>query len=199
MDKFKKKTPKTALKELVENKDNQQNQIQMLRQSLVDVYQKLYQIESSVQTGQRISGALDFRTRAIVALLQKVSITEQQVKEQIEALQVEQFNRDSDEDDKKRGLVDELNEAAKSGHFAITTIRIFKNGEEVDSEKIVRSKVELGKEELLPEIDNAVIGMKVGETKKFPLNLQGRSDTAELTLLSLKKKEENKQPSLEMK
>lgn len=197
MDKFKKKTPKTALKELVENKDNQQNQIQMLRQGLMDIYQKLYQIESSIQSGQRINSALDFRTRAIIALLQKVSITDQEVKEQIEALQVEQFNRDSEDDDKKRGLVDHQG-PAENGHFAITTIRIFKDGEEVDSEKIVRSKVELGKAELLPEVDAAVVGMQVGETKRFPLNLQDRSDTAELTLLSLKKKEENKQSSLEI-
>ena len=195
MSKFK-KTPKTALKELVENKDNQQNQIQSLRQAVMAVYQKLYQMEAAIQSGQRVSSALDFRTRAITTLLGKAGITESEIKAEVEALQVEQFNRDSEEDDKKRGLVT-ADGPAENGHFATTTIRLYKDGVEVENERIVRSKVELGKAELLPEIDAAVLGMNVGETRQFALDLQGRSDTAEVTLLALKKKEETKETSPE--
>lgn len=115
MSKFK-KTPKTALKELVENKDNQQNQIQSLRQAVMAVYQKLYQMEAAIQSGQRVSSALDFRTRAITTLLGKAGITESEIKAEVEALQVEQFNRDSEEDDKKRGLVT-ADGPAENGHF----------------------------------------------------------------------------------
>jgi hypothetical protein len=196
MDKFKKKTPKTALKELVENKENQQTQIQSLKQALMTVYQKLYQVDNAAQTSQRVANALDLRTRAMMVLLGKVGITEQQIKDQVEELQVEQFNRDSKEDDKKRGLV-EADGPADNGHFATTTIRLYKDGTEIESERIVRSKIELGKAELLPEIDAAIVGMSVGETKQFPLELQGRSDSAELTLLSIKKKSETPELSSE--
>jgi hypothetical protein len=195
MSKFK-KTPKTALKELVENKDSQQNQIQGLRQALIAVYQKLYQMDAAIQSGQRVSSALDFRTRAMMALLEKTGITESEIKTQVEQLQVEQFNRDSEEDDKKRSLVP-ADGPAENGHFATTTINLYKDGVEVENERIVRSKVELGKSELLPEVDAAVLGMSVGDTKEFPLDLQGRTDTAKITLLALKKKEETKEPSPE--
>jgi hypothetical protein len=188
MDKFSKKT---AMKELLENKDAQQNQLHSLKQAIMAIYQKLYQMDSAIQGNQRVSSALDFRSRAIVSLLEKVGISEKEIKDQVQELQVEQFDRDSAEDDKKRNLVPSEGPAA-SGQYATTTIRVFKDGLEVESERIVRSKVQLGKAEFLPEVDEAVLGMNVGETKSFPLNLQERTDTAEVTLLSLK--EEAKAP-----
>lgn len=176
---------KTALKELMENKDNQQNQLHSLKQAVMAIYQKLYQMDSAIQLNQRVSSALDFRTRAVTSLLEKAGITEKDIKDKVQELQIQQFDRDSAEDDKKRNLVDTQG-PAQTGQYATTTIRVFKDGEEVESERIVRSKVELGKAEFLPEVDEAILGMNVGETKTFPLNLQGRTDTAELSLLSLK-------------
>lgn len=189
MDKFAKKT---ALKELMENKENQQNQIQSLRQAVMAMYQKVYQLDSAIQTGQRINSALDFRTRALTQLVQKAGITEEDVKAKVEELQVEQFERDSAEDDTRRKLVP-AEGPAQNGQFVTTTIRLYKDGAEVENERIVRSKVELGKAELLPEVDAAVLGMSVGETKKFDLNLQGRTDSAEVTVLSISKVAEAKE------
>ena len=183
MDKFAKKT---ALKELMENKESQQNQIQSLRQAVMAMYQKVYQLDSAIQTSQRVGSALDFRTRALAQLLERAGITEQDIKTKVEELQVDQFERDSAEDDKRRNLVS-AEGPAQNGHFVTTSIRLFKDGAEVENERIVRSKVELGKAELLPEVDQAVLGMNVGETKKFDLNLQGRTDSAELTLLTISK------------
>lgn len=189
MDKFAKKT---ALKELMENKENQQNQIQSLRQAVMAMYQKIYQMDSAIQTNQRVGSALDFRTRALTQLLERAGISEQDIKAKVEELQVEQFERDSSEDDKRRNLVP-AEGPAQNGHFVTTTIRLFKDGSEVENERIVRSKVELGKSELLPEVDQAVTGMSVGETKKFDLNLQGRTDSAEVTLLAISKVAEAKE------
>ena len=189
MDKFAKKT---ALKELMENKESQQNQIQSLRQAVMAMYQKVYQLDSAIQTSQRVGSALDFRTRALAQLLERAGITEQDIKTKVEELQVDQFERDSAEDDKRRNLVS-AEGPAQNGHFVTTSIRLFKDGAEVENERIVRSKVELGKAELLPEVDQAVLGMNVGETKKFDLNLQGRTDSAELTLLTISKVAEAKE------
>jgi len=183
MDKF---AGKAVLKELVENKDNQQNQIHSLKQALMSIYQKMYQMDAAIQQNQRVGNALDFRTRALSQLLERAGVTEKQIREKVEELQVEQFERDSAEDDKNRNLV-AAEGPAQNGLFATTTIRLFKDGVEVENEKIVRSKIELGKSELLPEVDQAIAGMSVGDTKTFALDLQGRTDTAELTLLSLKK------------
>ena len=181
MDKF---STKTALKELMENTDQYQNELNTLKQAMMGIYQKLYQLENASQNARRADNLLDFRTRAITNLLGRLGVSDADVKAEVFTLQVQQFERDSAEDDKKRNLVP-ANGPAQKGQFAITTIRLFKDGVEVEDERVVRSKVELGKAEFLPEVDEAIYGMQIGDTKTFPLKLGAVVDSAELTLLSL--------------
>lgn len=190
-DKFSKKK---SIRELVANSDSQESQLKQLQQAVVAVYQKLFQVEKTSQNQRRIDDVLDLRTRAVMSLLEKVGITESDIKAKINDLQVENFDRQSAEDDKRRNL-EPAEGPAEKGHIATTTILVYKDGVEVEDERVVRSKVELGKAEFLQEVDDAVIGMQVGETKEFPLSLQGKTDTAKLTLLALSKAKTEETPA----
>jgi FKBP-type peptidyl-prolyl cis-trans isomerase (trigger factor) len=184
MDKFSKKR---VLQDLAVNKENQQNQIQQLQKTVMGVFQKMFQIEQRTNSSSRIENVLDFRTRAVVEILkEKLGITDEQIKNKIFDLQVEQFTTESAADDVERNL-EEADGAVENGMFAISTIKVFKDGVEVEQQRVVRSKVEVGKAEFLPEIDSALVGMKVGETKTIDLNLQGQTDKAEITVLGLRK------------
>ena len=117
------------------------------------------------------------------ATRKKVEVTDEQLQQEIEKLREQHATEEPVEG---RG--------AEEGDLADVTLAFEIDGE-TSSEKA--DKVEVGKGRLLPFLDEAIIGMKVGEKKEvegsFPDNhhlqtLRGKTTKFEITLEELKKK-----------
>lgn len=179
---FNKRNSKLAAAQQQSNAEN----INMLRQALSGLYQKLFEIQGKVESLTGSAKAADWRSLAIMKLLNKVGISEDDVTAKAEELQVNAFDKESALDDEAKNL--EVHDGvAENGITAIAQIKVYKDGTEIPESQVVRSKFELGKSELLPEIDQAVLGMKAGERKRFPLSLAGKTDEGEVILISLRR------------
>ncbi len=171
------------------------NQLQNNQRMIAGLAMKLYSLEQSVQRLQsRLDKAeasaryADYRSSALSTLLQASNTySEEAILAEIEKLQIADFEINSSLDDQKNNLKDAGNGPAENGQQAILILKLLKDGKELISERVVRSKIELGKNELLPGVDEAVVGMSVGETKQVAMDLQGKTDQAEITLLGLRK------------
>ena len=117
------------------------------------------------------------------ATRKKVEVTDEQLQQEIEKLREQHATEEPVEG---RG--------AEEGDLADVTLAFEMDGE-TSSEKA--DKVEVGKGRLLPFLDEAIVGMKVGEKKEvegsFPDNhhlrtLRGKTTKFEITLEELKKK-----------
>jgi FKBP-type peptidyl-prolyl cis-trans isomerase (trigger factor) len=179
---FNKRNSKLAAAQQQSNADS----INMLRQALSGIYQKMFELQNKLEGLTGSAKAADWRSLAIMKLLSKAGISEDEITAKAEELQVSAFEKESDLDDEAKGL-ESHDGTAENGLTAIAQIKLFKDGVELPESQVVRSKFELGKSELLPEIDEAVIGMKPGEKKKIPLALSGKTDEAEISLISLRK------------
>lgn len=179
---FNKRNSKLAAAQQQSNADS----INMLRQALSGIYQKMFELQNKLEGLTGSAKAADWRSLAIMKLLSKAGISEDEITAKAEELQVSAFEKESDLDDEAKGL-EPHDGTAENGLTAIAQIKLFKDGVELPESQVVRSKFELGKSELLPEIDEAVIGMKPGEKKKIPLALSGKTDEAEISLISLRK------------
>lgn len=179
---FNKRNSKLAAAQQQSNAEN----INMLRQALSGLYQKLFEIQGKVESLTGSAKAADWRSLAIMKLLSKAGISEDDVTAKAEELQVNAFDKESALDDEAKNL--EVHDGvAENGITAIAQIKVYKDGTEIPESQVVRSKFELGKSELLPEIDQAVLGMKAGERKRFPLSLAGKTDEGEVILISLRR------------
>lgn len=180
---FNKRNSKLAAAQQQSNADN----INMLRQALSGLYQKLFEVQGKLDSLTGSAKAADWRSLAIMKLLSKAGISEDEVTAKAEELQINAFDKESALDDEAKGL--EVHDGiAENGITAIAQVRVYKEGTEIVESQVVRSKFELGKNELLSEIDQAVIGMRAGESKRFPLSLAGKTDEAEVSLISLRRK-----------
>lgn len=179
---FSKRNAKLAAAQQQSNADN----INMLRQALSGLYQKLFEVQGKLESLTGSAKAADWRSLAIMKLLNKAGISEDEVTAKAEELQVNAFEKESNLDDEARGL-ESHDGTAENGITAIAQIKVFKDGVEIPESQVVRSKFEIGKAELLPEIDQAVLGMKTGEKKRFPLSLSGKTDEGEIILVGLRR------------
>lgn len=192
---------KRDVKEVHLNSEKQQTNINQLFRLILGLTNRLFQLEQKLLPLLPVAKAADWRSLAIMKMLSEtvdsngnVLITEDAISNKIESLETEFFDKENLLDDQKRGLLIADEDVAADGHFVIATINIFKDGKELPEERVVRTKLELGAHELFPELDDAIRGMKVGEIKKFPLDLQGRTDTAELKLLGLRNPKPKEEP-----
>ena len=164
---------------------NNQNmsQIQQMLQGLM--YQN-YQTANTIQDLNRQMKANTFRSQAAGKMLQKLGITESEIEATVDTLIIAEFDKNSNDDDAEKKLSIVSSGTATIGMNAILSLRLFKDGAELIEQRILRSKIEIGKSELLPQVDEVLVGMSVGEAKKFLIDLQGKTDEAEVTLLGLR-------------
>lgn len=179
---FNKRNNKLAAAQQQNNADS----INTLRQALSGLYQKLFELQGKLENLTGSAKAADWRSLAIMKLLSRAGISEDDVTAKAEELQVTAFEKESALDDEAKGL-EAHDGVAENGVTAIAQIKLYKDNTEIVESQVVRSKFELGKNELLPEIDQAVIGMKPGERKRFPLSLAGKTDEGEIILISLRR------------
>lgn len=170
-------------------------------ETIINLAKGMYQIASDLRIAKdninnlssRLNGVLgmaqsaSMRSLAIQKLLVPVGISEDQVTEKANQLLVTDFEAANAKADAELGLVDvEANEEAKPKYTAVASLRLFKEGEEVVALRTIRTRFEVGGADTFPEISQAVIGMKVGDVKRFPLAVQGQTDECELTLFGLR-------------
>lgn len=178
-------------------------------QTIVRMAQGLYAITQEVanlkNAAQKMNGALaglmamaqtaTWRSMAIQKLLPSFGITEEQIVEKANALLVEDFEAASDRADVELGLVKaEAIEEAKSGYHAVASLKTFLKGEEAVAFRSIRTRFEIGGGDTFKEVTEAVVGMKVGETRRFALVIQDKVDECELTLLGLRKPKITEEP-----
>ncbi|NBP02991.1 MAG: hypothetical protein EBU90_23340 [Proteobacteria bacterium] len=183
------KTVQEALQKEADSKSTLQQGFIGLAQEVFSQKTQINRLLSEMRNLRSKADAAHYLSRALNNLMPS-KIPQDQVLGEIERLQVEDFNEASKEDDTARNLVDASDETAQNGLHAIIQMNTFKDGKEIVDERMVRSKIEIGKVELLQEIDELLVGMKVGERKRFPLNIQGKTDEAEVVLIGLRKKQE---------
>jgi hypothetical protein len=174
---------------------------QALQKMILNLAARLYRLERKVNEDYFAKARIaDWRSLAIMKLMDEQSveallkgfpgITEKMIVEKAEQLQVEDFEKDSLEQDRVKNLIPCDEESAANGHYAIGTMKVFKEGKELEEQRIVRTKFEIGLAEHFPEVDEAVRGLKVGESRRFKLSLQNKTDEAEFFLTGLRKKGE---------
>lgn len=179
---FNKRNGKLAAAQQQNNADN----INMLRQALSGLYQKLFELQGKLESLTGSAKAADWRSLAIMKLLSRAGISEEDVAAKAEELQIAAFDKESALDDEAKGL-EAYDGVAENGLTAIVQIRLYNNGTEIAESQVVRSKFEVGSNDLLPQIHEAVIGLKSGESKRIPLSLSGKTDEAEVVLISLRR------------
>jgi hypothetical protein len=174
--------------------DMNANKLDGQQRMITGIAMKVYELETKLnRLTQRLSGAeataryADYRSSALTTLLQNSgTYSEAAVLNEIEVLQVKDFEANSEVDDQRNNL-EVFNGAAETGLQAIVSLKFFKDGSELHTERVVRSKMELGKNEILPGVDEAVTGLTPGQTKRIAIDLQGKTDEMEITLLGLRK------------
>jgi hypothetical protein len=189
---------KRNLKEAQINAENIQKQINQLFQLILELSGRYFKFERNVNKMLSkmclYADQAEWRSLAIMKLLDqctKMNIpqfpSEEQIVQLAEQLKIEEFNKESDDEDIARGMQIADEDIAEKGYSAIFSIKFFNKGEELIQERKPRCRVNVGDYELFPELDDVLKGMKVGEVKVFPLGLQGQTDMAEICLLGLRK------------
>ncbi len=177
--------------------DQNHTALQQMQQLVMGLSLKTFELETKLRHAENVARLCEYRTRAIVGLMEGGQpVGEKSVIRRIMQFQEEEFEKGSALDDQQRNLEVVTSETAQSGMIAITTIRLFKDGAELEDERVVRSKIELGRNELFKGLDEAIIGLQIGESKSFPLNIQDKTDSAEVTLLGLRRAQ-TPEPELE--
>lgn len=194
---------KKDAKETLANYEILSQRLETLTTLVFGLSKRIFEMDKKLRDVTRTSNAADWRSSATIEVLSASVdqngvplITKDGIAVKAEQLQIQDFEASSTEFDKVNKLVPAETPAAK-GHFATVSMDYFKDGKKLEEQKTVRSKIHLGQHELFPELDAHILGMNVGETKKFPLNLMGLTDEVEVFLFDLKRPME--QPKKELK
>jgi trigger factor len=115
---------------------------------------------------------------AISVEVDDVKLTDEEVAEQIEALRV------------RFGTLSEVEKDVENGDFVALDLLATVDGNEVEGGEAKNVSYEVGKNNMIDGLDEALLGMKKGEKKKFEAPLQGASEgeigEIEVTLLAVK-------------
>lgn len=154
-----------------------------LLKRVVDLEKKVKDISPYAKFGDVRSLAL---SRLLIESGIHVSITDSMLQSKMKEILIEDFEADSADDDRIKNL-EVCTGTAKIGCHAIYNLKLFKDGKELEDQEVPRGKVELGKYEQFPELDDALLGMSPGQSKKIKLELMGKTDEGLFTLIGLRK------------
>lgn len=134
-------------------------------------------------TSQSTTDAL-YKLQAIIKL-SGLDLTK--VEELAASLKSDSIDKFNAEEDSREGLeLLQTGTQAATGMSAIVSIKLFNKGRELVGNSIDRARVLVGSGELLPEVDVTLIGMTQGESKRTSVDIQGKADEMEVTLVALK-------------
>lgn len=118
---------------------------------------------------------------AISVSVDDVKLSDEDVAEQIEALRV------------RFGTLSEVEKDVENGDFVAIDLLATLGGKEVEGGEAKNISYEVGKNNMIDGLDDALVGMKKGETKKFEAPLQGASEgeigEIEVTLIAVKRRD----------
>jgi|GEM_PF-4746282 len=135
----------------------------------------------------------EYRSHSIAKVISRLGVTEKEIEEQMKNMYAEDFEKGDPNDDLLRGLEPVSDGAvAADGMFSVLNLKMYKNGKEIPEGEVVRRKLEMGKQEVFPELDALIVGMKVGEVKRVPFVIANDSDEMEISLLKLRQKKVTK-------
>ena len=117
----------------------------------------------------------------IVIDVDDVTVSEEDIDEQIESLST------------RFGTLTTVDRAIINGDFATLDMNAFINDETVDGGQANDLSYEVGSDKMIPGLDEILIGMKVGETKRFETELvgqvEGEKGEVEATVKAVKERE----------
>jgi hypothetical protein len=136
-----------------------------------------------------IAKAADYRSLAVQRLLESKGISnkEEMIKITNEIL-IEDFDLKSAQDDVTQGLEIVTDRLTQKDDHVIINMKFYKDGKELVEEEYPKTKITIGSYEMFPELDDALISMKIGECKKFPVNLINETDECVVTLIGIRQK-----------
>jgi FKBP-type peptidyl-prolyl cis-trans isomerase (trigger factor) len=141
-----------------------------LSAKVFDLEKKVERLENQLNATKTAATLAEYRAQALQRLSGQ---SPHAVRDAIVSLQKEDFKRQSDSDDAKRSLTT-AEGPATSGQVAVISGKVFQGENELENEEVIGSKITLGDDDLFTGIDEQIIGMIVGETKKvtFKVNDQ---------------------------
>jgi hypothetical protein len=172
--------------------------VQALSMTVLDLSRRVDTLTNVSKRADLVSRELDFRHIALVKVLRERGLgwlTTDVLDQETLLLKTDRFDKESADEDASAGLETVEGQVAAEGMTAIANIKLFSQGVAQTEDEVPRIRLELGKGELIAEVDQAVLGMAVGETKRFKVSIQNRIDEAELTLLGLRQKKVQPQAS----
>lgn len=189
------KAQKAALeKQIAQSKaDTDQSLVNLLKgfysltQDMMRMKEALSKTNSALSGILAMAQAASWRSLAIQKTLIDLGISEQKIIDKANELLVADFDAASKKTDAEQGLVEIDTETAQAGHTVIASLKMFLSGQEVIAFRSIRTRFKIGGKETFSEIETAVQGMKVGETKRFPLTIENKVDECELALVGLRK------------
>jgi hypothetical protein len=153
-----------------------------LSAKVFDLEKKLQRMENQLQQAKTNAALAEYKAVAIQRIL---GLDGDQIRSNIVSLQKEDFQKQSDADDKARNLLT-VDGPAKEGQIALISGKIFKGDLELQNEEVIGSKITLGDDDLYKGIDSGVFGMLVGETKSIPFSVNEQEYSIALTLEGLR-------------
>jgi trigger factor len=110
-----------------------------------------------------------------------VKLTDEEVAEQVDALRI------------RFGTLSEVEKVVETGDFVAIDLQATVGGKEVEGGEAKNVSYEVGKNNMIDGLDEALVGMNKGESKKFEAPLQGASEgeigEIEVTLIAVKRRD----------
>lgn len=175
-----KQSSKQKLKQLETAVANMQQMFNIQKLVAQQFSNNLGKLDRDVNNSMSVINDLQYRTLAILHVLTEVfpTVTMDAIEEKAEALKLKDYNEASDKEDKERGYVDD--DIVGEESIVILTSEC-KNDPD---RSIFRTKFKMSEEVLLGDVQEKLIGLKVGE--KVEVDLPD-GNTHELEVLSIKK------------
>lgn len=149
---------------------------------------RVFGLDKRVQRLYTRAQKADWRSSALMKILHdKEIITYEDVAKAANHVQQKELDEEIEMSCAQFNLEDAPQEGkAQKGDHAIVKVDFVKDKKTLEGETI-KAMVELGKYDLFPELDDAVIGMKAGESKDFGLEVMSQTDAAIVVLTGLKR------------
>jgi hypothetical protein len=149
---------------------------------------RTYSLDKRVQRLYTRAQKSDWRSSALMKILHdKGIISYEDVAEAANFVQQKELDQEIELVCKQQSLEDAPQEdEAQKGYYAIVKVDFVKDDQKLEGET-VKAMVQLGQYELFPELDDAVLGMKTGESKVFGLEVMNQTDSASVELIGLKR------------
>lgn len=130
----------------------------------VKLAEKVFQLEKSINQLEKVSRASEYRVLAAHKLLGRLGVTDQEVAQTIEDLQIADFETLSAQDDAAKGLEKADDSEVREDSTVVVSIKYAKDGSEIPGTRVLRSKVDVSRSDsLAADLKEKILGRKVGD------------------------------------